>query len=282
MNKRGLSFLAALFLLTIIGYPATQLQANNASKKSDEAATAIGQEPRPQKIRDEGAGQERNGEEWFNRGYELHSSDRYPEAIQAFKHSIALGYRQATAMYNIACGYALLNDKENAVVWLERPLAFGFARADLLRSDSDLDSLRTDARFRKILASNPKANEKSNGYRTPDPLEQANLDFLRLTREASQDGSEWHKVGRRLLGLRDLDRSIVALNQAAALLDYKGSAAMYNLACAYALKGERDAGLNWLEKSINAGFDNNDKVKHDPDIKSLRDDARFKRLEKLS
>jgi len=54
------------------------------------------------------------------------------------------------------------------------------------------------------------------------------------------------------------------------------------LSKAYALKGERDAGLNWLEKSINAGFDNNDKVKHDPDISSLRGDARFKRIEKLS
>jgi len=185
-------------------------------------------------------------------------------------------------MYNVACGYALLNDKENAFVWLERALADSFGRADLLRSDSDLDSLRTDARFKKILDSNPKATEKKNASRTPDRLEQANLDFARLTREASQDGSEWHKVGRRLLGLRDLDRSIVALSQAVTLLDYKGSTAMYNLACAYALKGERDAGLNWLEKSINAGFDNNDKVKHDPDINSLRGDARFKRLEKLS
>ena len=53
-----------------------------------------------------------NGEEWFDRGYELHSSDRYPEAIEAFKHAAVLGHRAGTAMYNIACGYSLLNDKE--------------------------------------------------------------------------------------------------------------------------------------------------------------------------
>ena len=81
----------------------------------------------------------------------MHQADHYIEAIEAFSHSIGLGYRQATAMYNVACGYALLNDKDNALFWLERSLAVGFDRTDLLKTDSDLDPLRSDARFKEII-----------------------------------------------------------------------------------------------------------------------------------
>ena len=35
-------------------------------------------------------------------------------------------------MYNVACGYALLNDKDNALFWLNRSLRAGFDRGDLL------------------------------------------------------------------------------------------------------------------------------------------------------
>ena len=37
----------------------------------------------------------RDGEEWFARGYQLHNSDRYPEAIEAFKRAADLGHRKA-------------------------------------------------------------------------------------------------------------------------------------------------------------------------------------------
>jgi tetratricopeptide (TPR) repeat protein len=57
---------------------------------------------------------------------------------------------------------------------------------------------------------------------------------------------------------------------------------MYNLACAYALQGNRDAGLQWLEKSVNAGFDGPEKLRNDPDIQSLRADPWFSAIDKLS
>jgi len=92
-----------------------------------------------------------DGEYWFSRGYELHQSGHYQQAIDAFAHSVDLEYRQATAIYNIACGFALLNDKESALVWLDRALAIGFNRTDLFTNDSDLDLLRSDPRFKRFL-----------------------------------------------------------------------------------------------------------------------------------
>src|SRR5262249_21869553 len=225
-----------------------------------------------------------DGTYWFNRGYLLHQSDKYVEAIEAVTRSIALNYRQATSMYNIACGYSLLNDKDNALFWLDRSLGVGFDRADLLKQDSDLDPLRSDPRFNEILkkALLLKKNDKPAKDKTVSRLEDAINTYEQLKRDASQDGDEWYKVGSRLIKLRDFDRAVSALTQATDYLGYRGSNAMYNLACAYGLKGDRAAGIEWLEKSVNAGFDDSAKLRDDPDIASLRGEPRFKNIQELS
>src|SRR6185436_19548011 len=117
-----------------------------------------------------------DGQYWFSRGYALHQSDRYVEAIEAFTRSISLRFRQATCMYNVACGYALLNDKDNALLWLERSLAVGFDRGDLLKVDSDLDPLRSDPRFQALVqkvALTTKKEDKSGKEKTTSRLEEA-------------------------------------------------------------------------------------------------------------
>lgn len=290
MRTRTLVSLVMLFLFSVVAAPTIWAQTNGKANRPHESFAADKERaPSQEKTKDELSPREppRDGEEWFNRGYQMHSSDRYPEAIEAFKRAADLGYRKATAMYNIACGYSLLNDKDNALVWLQRALDNGFDGFNLLRNDSDLDPLRTDTRFKKIAAGTPaeSENKRSRNRRDSvklDRLEQANLDFARLEGENSPEGEEWAKVGSRLLMLRNLDTSVVALNRAVSLLDYEGSSAMYNLACAYSLKGDRDSGIQWLEKSINAGFDSPGKLRNDPDINNLRSDSRFSRIDKLS
>ena len=152
--KTNLKRLAFLVMLSIVALPvysqtprgSSGLRESDKSKHNSVSNTTL------RKARDEDGDKEaRDGQYWFNRGYALHQGDNYIEAINAFSHSISLGYRQATAMYNVACGYALLNDKENALFWLDRSIAVGFDRADLLRVDSDLDPLRSDPRFKEIV-----------------------------------------------------------------------------------------------------------------------------------
>ena len=286
MKMTTLIRLALVLLLAVISAPVTRPQDTDDSKKSDKSSAS--KKERSSKHDENGEWSQRvpqDGEEWFGRGYELHSSDRYPEAIEAFKHAAELGHRRSTAMYNIACGYSLLNDKENAFVWLARALSDDFSSTDLIRHDSDLDPLRTDPRFKLILSSLPTDtddNRPAKRNAKADRLEQANLDYALLERESSKEGAEWARVGVQMLRLRELDRATVALNRAVSYLDYKGSNAMYNLACAYALKGDRQAGIQWLEKSVNAGFDSPEKLRNDPDINNLRSDARFPAIEKLS
>jgi len=238
------------------------------------------------RVRGEDDNPQHDGPYWFNRGYELHQASHYVEAIEAFSHSIGLGYRQGTSIYNVACGYSKLNDKENALFWLERAFASGFDRSDLLGSDSDLDPLRTDQRFRDIVQKvsliKPDEKPKDKPQKQRDRLDEAIINFEQLKSSNSTDGDRWYSVGSRLLSMREFDRATVALSQAVEHLGYRGSNAMYNLACNYALAGNVELGLQWLEKAINAGFDSPEKLLDDSDIASLRSDPRFKRIQELS
>ncbi len=274
--------LALVLAFAVVSAPDTLPQEKRLSKKTEVSRNELRSE---NDSKDESSRREpQDGEEWFGRGYEFHNSDRYPEAIEAFKHAMDLGYRRSTAMYNIACGYSLLNDKENAFAWLTRALSNDFSNPELIIRDSDLDPLRSDPRFKLIVSSLGEVDSERSGKsdaRT-DRLEQANLEFAQLERESSKEGNEWAQVGVQLLRLRDLDRSTIALNRAVGLLGDQSPNAMYNLACAYALKGDREAGIQWLEKSVNSGFDSPEKLEHDPDINNLRSHARFSAIDKLS
>jgi hypothetical protein len=54
-------------------------------------------------------------------------------------------------MYNLACSYARLDQKDKAFDWLFRALESGFDGDGMLRSDDDLENLRGDPRYRKAL-----------------------------------------------------------------------------------------------------------------------------------
>ena len=55
-------------------------------------------------------------------------------------------------------------------------------------------------------------------------------------------------------------------------MDYRPGATMYNLGCANALVGERQAATNWLMKAAAAGFDVGGYAKGDKDLESMRDE----------
>jgi tetratricopeptide (TPR) repeat protein len=92
-----------------------------------------------------------NGRAWYRLGVSLHQLGRYAQAVEAYQK--ALGVNQnPVAMYNLACSYARMGDKEKAFEWLTKALQAGFAQVALLKTDVDLASLRDDARFTELLA----------------------------------------------------------------------------------------------------------------------------------
>lgn len=94
-------------------------------------------------------------QEMFDNALELHDKDKnFRESVKLFKriyYNFPRSKMGAISAYNVACGYALAGQKEEAMDWLELSVKSGYADFDHLRKDADLDSLRNEKRYKKLL-----------------------------------------------------------------------------------------------------------------------------------
>lgn len=90
-----------------------------------------------------------NGRAWYFLGSSLHSMGKYDQAVEAFQKNVAIA-NNPLAMFNIACGYSRLKKADMAFEWLEKALNNGAAPMINLEKDTDLENIRSDARFKKM------------------------------------------------------------------------------------------------------------------------------------
>ncbi len=95
---------------------------------------------------------------------------------------------------------------------------------------------------------------------------------------AKQDDPEvWLRLGVALHSNRRYAEAVAAYSEAA-----KGSSerarALYNLACADALLGEKDKALDAMARAIDAGFRDRGAYERDPELASIRGDTRFGKM----
>jgi len=253
----------------------------------------------------------RNGEEWYDRAYNLYNNERFAEAAEAFRKAAEEGHRPATSLYNAACSHALLGDSPHALQALKEAIDAGWDDMEKIAEDSDFDPIRSDPAFVRALNANhgeiatrrvtetmERYNELRSGsvedgvkggvkggvaggvsggvkMRVAEAVHDAldgNFDF-----KFDKDDHDWFDVGGDLLRLRRLDESIDAFQRSIAAGE-KESSSMYNIACAYSLKGDAANGMAWLEKAIDNGFGGEDKLRNDPDIAFLRTQRGFDAL----
>jgi tetratricopeptide (TPR) repeat protein len=84
---------------------------------------------------------------WFHLGYAYQAVGEYDKAIPAYEKADQAGYMPTVVRYNLACAFALKGNKSGAYAWLDKALEAGFGNTKLLKEDSDLESLRSDAKF---------------------------------------------------------------------------------------------------------------------------------------
>ncbi|HKO59400.1 MAG TPA: tetratricopeptide repeat protein, partial [Thermoanaerobaculia bacterium] len=164
--------------------------------------------------------------------------------------------------------YSLQNDREHAIQWLEKAVELGYADADHYIEDSDLDPLRSDPRFQRII------ERMSHSRRGDQRLHEAMMRDDRLRARGTATSHEWAESGADLLRLRELTRAADALNRAVQA-DPANTNAWHNLACAYALAGDSTHALDALEKSVTLGSNSAEQIKKDPDLASLRAQRRY-------
>jgi len=95
-----------------------------------------------------------NGRAWYRLGYSLHQTSNYQEAVMAYERAVEKLQppAKAFAMYNAGISYAKLNNKDKAFEWLTKAVNSGFSQIAKMTTDSDLASLRDDARFKELLS----------------------------------------------------------------------------------------------------------------------------------
>jgi serine/threonine protein kinase/tetratricopeptide (TPR) repeat protein len=73
------------------------------------------------------------------------------KALEWAKRSLEMDREDPQLLYNVACVYAVEGMKEDALQCLERAIDKGYGHLEWMEHDSDLNSLRTDKRFKALL-----------------------------------------------------------------------------------------------------------------------------------
>ncbi len=75
----------------------------------------------------------------------------YEKGLTIDRRLVRLRPTDPTAYYNLACSLSLLNQRDDAMVALQRAAALGYADVKYILKDPDLANLRQDRRFRRFI-----------------------------------------------------------------------------------------------------------------------------------
>ena len=131
-----------------------------------------------------------NGEYIANLAFVYYNAAQYAKSIEAYKKQLELGWGILhNAAYNIACCYSLGGDKENALHWLQRAFDMGFRSYTRAQQDTDFNNIKTDTRFKKIVALEDVSKmSRTGGWRYDmDILKREVMRKAYLRRELSLD-----------------------------------------------------------------------------------------------
>jgi Flp pilus assembly protein TadD len=76
---------------------------------------------------------------------------RFADGLKVDKRLVTLRPTDALAHYNLACSYARMNRRGLSIKTLRRAVELGYRDFRYMREDNDLDPVREDPRFRKLL-----------------------------------------------------------------------------------------------------------------------------------
>ncbi len=83
---------------------------------------------------------------------QLCSVGELDKGLELAERALGQDEKEPVVLYNVACFYAMKGDPDRSIELLERAVENGWGDRAWLETDSDLDSLRDDERFKAILA----------------------------------------------------------------------------------------------------------------------------------
>jgi tetratricopeptide (TPR) repeat protein len=95
------------------------------------------------------------------------------------------------------------------------------------------------------------------------------------------EGRFWDQLAKTYYNAKEYGKSINAYEKVLDLRFGYPWAAAYDIACDYALMGDKEQAFKWLEKSLDMGFRDLHHVQTDTDLDALHSEARFTKLAAL-
>ncbi len=80
--------------------------------------------------------------------YAMNKDDQ--KSIETFKRILKIDPKNAAVAYNIACIYSRQNNKDKAIVWLQKAIRLGYDNWDMIRTDTDLENIRSTEYYRQL------------------------------------------------------------------------------------------------------------------------------------
>ncbi|MBI2901089.1 MAG: hypothetical protein HYY17_12960 [Planctomycetes bacterium] len=223
------------------------------------------------------------GQELSQKGEDARGRTDFPAAATFFKSAFYVQPWQSagkSASYHAACCFSLLGKADRALDWIEVALAHGYDDWLHLLTDEGLKPLHDSPRWRTLTGEKrtqlgPKVRQRE----LYNKLSKEDASFLKkpplnagATFKLCDQAYEW------LVG-KEYAKAIEAYKTAFySSLQANFAVIAYNLACAYALTGEKERALDWLEMAILGGYSDWDHLKKDSDLDSLREEPRYKAL----
>jgi tetratricopeptide (TPR) repeat protein len=90
-------------------------------------------------------------------GNNLTLKGRYADGLKIDRRLVELRPHDALAHYNLACSYSLLKKVDPALRALRKAIELGYDDFQYMRADRDLEAVKEDPRFRKLLRDNDQA-----------------------------------------------------------------------------------------------------------------------------
>lgn len=106
----------------------------------------------------EGADPQAEYQTVFQQGIDALNGKRMDDGIKAFTRCLELQPETGVCAYNLACAYSLKNELDPAFEWLGKAVTWGYGNSNeniehAATKDTDLDNLRKDERFAKLITS---------------------------------------------------------------------------------------------------------------------------------
>jgi tetratricopeptide (TPR) repeat protein len=87
-----------------------------------------------------------------NWGNSLHKLGRFEEAIEKYSHSLSIKPDNDSALFNMACAYAMMANVQETIRYLDEWRGVDAnVSIEKLDKNSDFDGIREDAAFQKYL-----------------------------------------------------------------------------------------------------------------------------------